>query len=985
MKEGDRTTSMFIESANQIKSLERELKNFSKEDEKHKTFFENAPISLWIEDFSEVKKYLEKQAKENNTDVISFINDNPSIISKIAHLVEIKEVNTATLKLYKAKTKHELFANLDSTFTEDSNKGFAKFVVELFKGKKEYELETVNKTLEGDAFDILLKFRIAEGSEKTFKNIIVSIENISSRKKAERLLFESNQRLKDQFNNTPLASIIFDLDFKILEWNNSAQRIFGYTAEDVIGVKSEDLLTPPHLFSKMKDIRKSFFNKYDSIKNTNENITKSGDIITCDWYTVLLRNDQNEIIGRACLVDDITERINTKKILEKSEKKYRNIFEKSRDAILILKENVFVDCNKAALELFEYANKNEFLQVHPSQISPKIQSDGTNSYNKAEEMMNAALKEDYNRFIWDHKKKNGTIFPTEVTLTRIDEYDDKPTIHTVIKDITDKIKNEALEDVLYNISKAALTIRDFRKFGYFIKKELQKIIDTNNFFIALYNEENNTITTPIFVDEKEEFSEIEEFSAKDSLTGYVIKTKKSLLIGKEELYKLVNKGVINIVGIPSEKWLGVPLIIKDKVVGAIVVQSYTNENAYNKNDVNLLEFVADQISTTILRKKTDEDLKKALIKAEESDQLKSAFLANMSHEIRTPMNGIIGFSEFFLEPNLSEVERKKYAKIVINSGKRLLSIVNDILDISKIEAGEVKLNYETVKLNSLLEELFVFYNPIAQKNNLELKYVKGLDNFKSIIEIDKTKLNQILSNFLSNAFKFTEEGTIEFGYELNEDKLQFYVKDTGIGIEKKLQDQIFDRFTQANIDLVKKHKGTGLGLAISKKLIELFKGEIWLNSDNNGTAIYFTIPYIKSKTLQITSVVRDNKRDTQVKNKEITILVAEDEEYNMMYINELFSKTNFKIIEADNGKKAVELSQKYPEIDLVLMDIKMPIMNGNTAMKEIKKLQPNLPIIALSAFAMDSDKKRFLEEGFNDFLSKPINKKLLFGVIDKFS
>ncbi|PHQ57600.1 MAG: hypothetical protein COC16_00320 [Lutibacter sp.] len=985
MKKGDSTASILIDSTDQIKTLEREIKRFSKEREKYITFFENAPISLWIEDFSEVKKYLEKQTKENNTDVISFINGNPDIIPKIAHLVKIKEVNAATLKLYKAKTKQELLNNLSNTFTKDSSKGFTKFIIELFGGKTEFEIETVNKTLEGDSFDILLKFKIAKGSEKTFKNIIVSVENITERKKAERLFFESNQRLKDQFNNTPLASIIFDLDFKILEWNNSAQRIFGYTAEEVIGVKSKDLLTPPHLLPKMKNLRKTMFDQYDSLKNTNENITKNGDIITCDWYTVLLRDEQNKIIGRACLVDDITERINTKKLIEKSEKKFRNFFEKSNDAVLVIKNGKLVDCNLAAVKTFEYLNKQDLLNTNLFKLAPDILPDGSNAHEKAQKMMQIAIKEGNKRFRCHHLNKNGFIFPTEVTITRLNENDLNSLLHICIKNITEQVKQEELEDVLYNISKAALTISDFRKFGYFIKNELQKVIDTHNFFIALYNKETDMITIPVFVDEKEEIGEFEEFSAKDSLTGYVIKTKKPLLINNAEHKKLIKKGEVKLIGLAAEKWVGVPLKIKDKVIGAIVVQSYNNKNAYNKNDVNLLEFVADQIRTTILRKKMDEDLKKALIKAKESDQLKSAFLANMSHEIRTPMNGIIGFSEFFLNSNLSEGERKKYAKIVINSGKRLLAIVNDVLDISKIEAGEVALNYETVHLNNLLNELFVFYNPIAQKNNLRLNCVKGLEDFKSVIEIDKTKLNQILSNFLSNAFKFTEEGSIEFGYQLLENKLQFYVKDTGIGIEEKLQDQIFNRFTQANIDLVKKHKGTGLGLSISKKLIELFKGEIWLDSDTKGTTIYFTIPFIKSKTLQITTVVEKKKKEIQVKNKEIIILVAEDEEYNMMYINELFSRTNFKVIEADNGKKAVELSQKHPEIDLVLMDIKMPIMNGNTAMKKIKKQRPDLPIIALTAFAMESDKEKSLEDGFNDYLTKPINKKLLFEVIDKFS
>ncbi|VAW22685.1 hypothetical protein MNBD_BACTEROID04-396, partial [hydrothermal vent metagenome] len=389
------------------------------------------------------------------------------------------------------------------------------------------------------------------------------------------------------------------------------------------------------------------------------------------------------------------------------------------------------------------------------------------------------------------------------------------------------------------------------------------------------------------------------------------------------------------------------------------------------------------------RKEAQKKLNKALIKAKESDKLKSIFLASMSHEIRTPMNSIIGFSEFLLESDLPENKRKNYAKIIITNSKQLLAIVNDILDFSKIEAGVVQLNYQSVNLNKLLNDLYVFYKPIAMESNLMLTYKLGLENYQSVIDIDSTKLNQILTNLLSNAIKFTNEGEVEFGYKLIKNNLQFYVKDTGEGIDDKVKNKIFDRFFQGNLDLVKQHTGTGLGLAISKNFVELFNGKIWFTSSEKGTTFYFTIPYTKNKT-SLTSIVSATKKEQfkqgiTEKTKKTTILVAEDEEYNMMYINVLFSSTKFKIIEANNGKQAVELFKKHPEIDLVLMDIQMPIMNGNEAMKEIKKIKPSIPVIALSAFAMESDKEKTLKKGFDFYISKPIDKKLLFNTIKEYS
>lgn len=1093
------------------------VKNNSEVTKKYFTFFEYAPISLWIEDFSEVKKQIDALVKESNTDIKTYITNNPDTLTKLASLVTVKDVNNAAVKLYNAKSKKDLLDNLPKVFTENSNAGFTKLLVDILLGKKEAEIESVNKTLDGKEINTLVKFNVIDGSEDTLENVIVSVEDITAqvkvrtalinskkrhneayniinkspsivylcknewnfpvefvsenainlfgysntefltnkiqihqlthpedleyirteffklskskslsgskpkpfriitkkgevkwiqsnidairnekgeithiqgiaeditdRKNAEDLLFENNQRIQNQFNFTPLASIIWDLDFNVIEWNNSAQRIFGYTAEEAKEKPIKDLITPPYLVEEMKKVNENLLTQEKGLRNSNENITKYGKIITCEWYNVILKDAAGKVIGVASLVDDVTETINSKKLLEKSERKYRDLFEKSIDAILILKKGFFVDCNEAAINMFGF-DRNTLLGFSPHQLSPETQPDGASSLEKAEEMVKIALKKGYNRFRWYHQTKNGYIFPAEVTLTRVNENEEGFTVHTVITDVTEKVKKEELENVLYNISKAALTTSDFKEFSLFIRDALQKIIDTSNFYIAIYNEETDMLTTPVFVDDREE---IEAFSAKNSLTGYVIKSKKTLMLTKDAHKELIKNKEVELIGGHAEIWVGVPLLIQEKCIGAIVVQSYIDENAYNENDVQLLEFVADQISTTIQRKKVENELNQALLKAQESDRLKSAFLANMSHEIRTPMNGIIGFSELCLDPNITKDKQREYANIVIKSSKRLLSIVNDILDISKIESGVEKLSLESVNLNKLLDELAYFFKPIAKENNLILSCEKGLENYKSSVETDKTKLIQVLTNLLSNAFKFTEAGSITFGYDLIEDNLQFYVKDTGIGVEENLQNKIFDRFSQGNLDLSKQHKGTGLGLAITKKIIELFKGEIWLNSSNTGTTIYFTIPYIKSKIPLISSVIEEQKPKTNVKNKEITILVAEDEEYNMMYITELFSTTNFKIIEANNGKKALELAQNHPEIQLVLMDIKMPVMDGNEAMQEIKKLRPSLPIIALSAFAMESDKTKALKLGFDAYLTKPLDRKLLFQSIEDHS
>ncbi|WP_457616773.1 PAS domain S-box protein [Lutibacter sp.] len=806
------------------------------------------------------------------------------------------------------------------------------------------------------------------------------VEDITDKKKTEDLFFESNRRLKEQFNNTPLASIMWDVDFKVLEWNNAAERIFGYTEKEAKGSKIKDLITPPHLKEEMSEVMDMLLSERGGKRNTNENVTKSGKIITCDWYNVTLKDSRGNVTGIASLVDDITEKINSKKLLEKSEKKYRDIFEKAVDAVFILEDGIFVDCNEAALKMFKIKDKKQLANLHPSHISPETQLNGKDSFSEAEKYIQSTIKKGNSRFRWYHKRLNDAVFPAEVTLTRIDYDERKKTIHAVVQDITERVKKEELEKVLYNISRASLAIEDFTEFNLFIKKELNKIIDTSNFYIALYNDKTNEIDLAFTTDD---VGEKRKFPAEKTLTGHVIKIKKPLLVTEKTYSELIENGIVNKKGIDSKIWVGVPLKLRDKVFGTIVVQSYTNKNAYTEEDLHLLEFVADQISTIIQRKQAENELKKALSKAQESDRLKSAFLENISHEIRTPMNGIIGFSELLIDSKSSFKDKENYAKIVINSGKRLLSIVNDILDLSQIEAGTVKINLERVNINALLKELYSFYSIKAAEKNIVFKYETGLENKDSHIEIDQTKLNQILTNLLSNSFKFTDEGEIIVGYKLIENHLKFYVKDSGIGIDKELQDKIFDRFVQADVTLNRLNKGTGLGLAISKKLVELFGGKIWVEPSNTGTTICFTIPYKEANQLEINTVIKENKNQPKIKDKKMTILVAEDEEYNIMYLNELFSKTNFEIIEANNGKQAVEIVQKNPKIDLVLMDIKMPIMNGFEAMAEIKKTNPSVPIVAVSAFAMESDKRNALNNGFDAYLTKPINKEQLFETIEK--
>jgi PAS domain S-box-containing protein len=384
------------------------------------------------------------------------------------------------------------------------------------------------------------------------------------------------------------------------------------------------------------------------------------------------------------------------------------------------------------------------------------------------------------------------------------------------------------------------------------------------------------------------------------------------------------------------------------------------------------------------RKNAESELIKSKEKAEESDRLKTAFLHNISHEIRTPMNAIIGFSSMLNEPDLDKESQNSYIEIITQSSNHLLSIVSDIIEISNIEAGVLKLSIKKADLNRLIRRLETHFVPKASEKNIEFLVNTGFKDSEAQIWIDEPKLEQVLSSLLSNAVKFTARGKITMGYCMKENFIEFFVSDTGIGISKEMYKMVFERFYQVESTIARQYEGTGLGLSIAKAYVELLGGSIWLTSEPGvGTTFYFTIPY-KREEIPDVHGQKEIQKDTVHDYSNKTILIAEDEETNYRLIIELLSHLNLKIIHAENGKEAVEKFKSGNEIDLVLMDIKMPVMDGYEASSILKKLKPSLPIIAQTAFAFESDREKVFQAGCDDYLSKPIKKELLIEMVKKY-
>jgi len=791
--------------------------------------------------------------------------------------------------------------------------------------------------------------------------------------------------------------------------------------------------------------------------------------------------------------------------LEESEsgKLFHPIFEEVGIGMAIIDKNSrIVKFNKAFFDLFGY-ERDELVKMTYLDMIPDEKKE------KAAQLIEAMFSSKLTRYQSEQQylKKDKSLLWFKLTTTVINDQNGNPKyILGMGEDITEFKKQEKIRDVVYNISNAVNYSDNLYKLIHIIKENLKSIIDAKHFYIALYNELNDDFSIPVIIDGKETFS---IFSAEKTLVGYIQKNRKSVLLDHKEILKLQSDGEIFIAGKLSKLWLGVPLISNEKVIGVIGVQSYDDENAFNNNDLTVLEILSNQISTSIQkmrsedalqiekayfkelfdnspeaiaivdnssiildinaeftnlfgytkeeainkpieelisspafkteaqnltdevakgkiiktdtkRKKKDgtivdvslwgtpvmldegqlavyaifrditdrveseQKLEKAKEKAEESDKLKTAFLTNMSHEIRTPMNAIVGFSELIAEPSLDQATRNEFAKQLYASSNMLIKLIDDIIDISQLDSGNLKLTKKKFNISKLLTDIhsrFDKENLKEEQNDVELLLHNPFGNSIAYIESDEFRFNQIFSHLLSNAIKYTNKGFIEFGFDINQQEEPiFYVRDTGIGIPEDKTDTIFSHFIKIE-DRTKLYRGTGIGLTITKKLVNLLGGKIWVESNIGiGSIFYFTLP----QKVSLFEVTHDNKTPpvnyTWAGKK---ILVAEDEDTNFEVIKASLSRTHANIHRVLNGKEAVKRC-KNEEFDIVLMDIKMPVLDGIQATQQIKVFKPNLPIIAQTAFVLENERDLCINAGCDDYIPKPIKSYVLLETINKY-
>ncbi len=888
-------------------------------------------------DITERKQY-EKELKKLTTAVEQ--SANTIVISDIEGNIEYTNPKFTELTGYTAEEALGQNARILNAGTQPK-----EYYAEMWKtiaDGKTWKGEFHNKTKKGDLFWEQVTITPIKNEDGKIANFLAVKEDITARREAEKALKESEEKYRRMIETSNDLIWMHDASGKTTFFNKQVEEATGYILEEWIGKSLAPLVLDkelPILEDVIDKALKGTASSYEfQLKIAN------GSYIILSVNTAPMVFD-NVVTGMFSFARDITQQKQDEQKIknalvkaEESELRFRALHDATFGGIAIHDKGMILDCNLGLSELSGYT-VDELIGMDGLLLIAK------DSRDKVMENILAGYEKPYEAF---GVLKNGEKYPVRLE-GRMIPYKGK------------KVRVVEFRDITYQKEAEMALVNSEAKQGALIENisDVIAVLDGNG--IVKYKSPNikvlfgwepkdlvgksgfRTVHKDDMERVQQEFYELLLKENSKKLIEYQYKCKNGL-------YKTIHCTAVNLVSNP-------------KIEGILL----------NYHDISQ-------------QKISEINLKDALEKAKESDRLKSAFLANMSHEIRTPMNGILGFSSLLKEPGLTGDQQQKYIQIIEKSGNRMLSTINDIIDISRIESGQIDVTISEVNINEQIEYLNTFFKPEAEKKGLKLTFKRGLSTQESIIKTDREKFYSILTNLVKNAIKYSHKGSIEFGYYLKKEsefsELEFYVKDTGIGIPKERQKAIFERFVQADIEDKDVYEGSGLGLAISNSYAEMLGGTLRVESEVGiGSTFYFTIPYNTSKKMILRK--EESSAGLELQIKKLKILIADDEETAELYLTLVLSKYNKEFLVVKTGGKAVEACRNNPDIDLVLMDIRMPDMNGYEATRQIRKFNKDVVIIAQTAFGLVGDKEKAIEAGCNDYISKPIKKIELLEMIER--
>jgi PAS domain S-box-containing protein len=1010
---------------------------------------------------------------------------------------KITEYNPRMLEIFgltdkdMEKVELENYSAIDEGYTIDRAREYIKAAA---KGDPvSFEWRNIRKS--GERIWTLNSVSVVNIDERPY--ILLVTRNIDEQKKLEKSLTESQEHFRALAENSPDVIMHFDRNHKHLYVNSSVESQTGLTIDMFVNKSHREMgIFPDNLVKLWEDSLDEVF-RTGKPKTIIFEIDLEQKRTSFEWRLYPEKSTSEAVDSVIGVARDITDTM------------------ASQDALLRSEERLNLALSATNLGLWDWDLVNDdvyyspiwfsMLGYGPDELPGKLETWISLQHPEDRDWTVGAvqdvIKNRENSFEIEFrlKHKNGSWVWIRSLGKAVGFDQDGNTIRMtgIHENINERKRGELVRQVLFDISNAVNSTHSLDELYGLIRKSLGRVVDTTNCFLALYNEESDTLTLPFMEDEKDAFT---EFPARKTLTSFVIRTGVAQLVDVERENELTRQGEIEPVGAPCVSWLGVPLKHEGKTIGVFAVQSYSEKIVYTKSDAELLEFASDQIALAIDRRRHQDSIRlnqerqrrvfesspdpmvvvganalildfnsafleafnvkaelaygqkifrfiakeqwrpsikdfydtwkkgylknleyhvvrpdgvtfdaevstgaiytsdgkpesmvlilkniserkeaerkilEAKYKAEESDKLKTAFLSNMSHEIRTPMNAIVGFSDLLSDEQLSPEERRDFIAQINQGADDLMRLIDDIIDIAKIEAGQVNVHISECFVKDLFKELhLMFIQNIKRsgKENVSIQLSWEWPYNELALYTDPFRLKQILVNLLSNAVKFTDKGEIILGLREHAEGVYFYVKDSGIGIRPEKQKVIFDRFMQGHETKTKLYGGTGLGLAISKNLTEILGGMIGVESrSGEGATFWFILPRneVPLKHEAALRTPSNNLRSWEDKK----ILIAEDDHSNYYFLFEALKDTGIQIVWAKDGEETLELFRKNKDLDLVLMDINMPLINGYECTRVIKEERPELTVIAQTAYAMSGEREVSREAGCDDYLAKPI-------------
>lgn len=904
-----------------------------------------------ISDITE-RKLAEDALRESEERYRSVVNVSPDGII-IHYQGKVVFVNQTIMKLFGATNEKDLIGKqaIDYVHPDDRKNAMSR-IVEMYKtGIPAPVAEERMLKLDGTPIfvEVAAAFTPFEGKQAS----LVVMRDITERKQAEEALRQSQALYYSFIEQLPNPVFRKDIEGRFILVNSEFCKLKGQPREDFIGKKPLEV-SPSKFSGPGKDSDKMVYENlgekiHGQILKTGKTFIEEEQYYAADGSEIFkqvmrmpVADSDGNIIGSQGIMFDITERKKTEEELQKSYDlltkltnqvpgvvyQYR-LYPDGHSAFPISSSGMFDIYEVTSEEVREDASP-VFTRLHPEDLDYIVETINESARNLThyQSEFRVILPKQGLRWRWCDAKP--------------EKLDDGSVLwYGIITDITER-KNA--EEQMLKLSKAVTQSPDSIV-----------ITDVNG---------NIEYVNP-------KFTEVCGYSFEEAMG----QNPRILKSGEypQEFYKELWDTILS-----GNEWRGE--IPNRKKNGELIWESATISPIVNDKG-KITHFVSIKQDITE-KKKIYNDLIKAKEKAEESDRLKSAFLANMSHEIRTPMNGILGFTEMLKEPDLEEKEKVEFISIIEKSGNRMLNTINDIIDFSKIESGQMEVNRTEFNLGQLLNEVYSFFRLEVEQKGLDFKLRTCSSTTDAQVFSDSQKLYGVLANLVKNAIKFTQHGSIEIGCKKKESGFELYVLDSGVGIKPEQQEYIFDRFRQGSESLTRQYEGSGLGLAISRAYVEMLGGTIGVESEpGKGSRFFFTIPGKDNKVATAEPIPEVHIPESDKLSDKLKVLIVEDDPGSELLLTISLKKLNSRIIIARNGTDAIETCRKNPDLNLILMDINMPVMDGLEATKRIREFNKEVVVIAQTAYALAGDREKALAAGCNDYITKPIQKEDLLAMI----